>query len=159
MCGGQGFYIAYLSGGPYNPENTVASDIYDFLLVYIELVMRSRNFYYANKITRLAVLAVGAILLTAFVFSSFSKEPSATPWLSGNSTSTQSTKQSEDRININTASLRELMSLPTIGQVTGSHIIEYREKHGQFKHTSDIIIVRGISEHKFRQLEPLITVE
>jgi competence protein ComEA len=51
------------------------------------------------------------------------------------------------------------MDLPTIGQVIGGRIIEYRQQHGPFKRTSDIIIIKGISEHKFRQLEDLITVE
>ena len=77
-------------------------------------------------------------------------EPTATPTF---------VNSPDERVNINTASLQELMSLPTIGQAIGSRIIEYRKRHGRFKHPSDVIIIRGISERKFRQIEDLITTD
>ena len=63
------------------------------------------------------------------------------------------------RVNINTASANELETLPGIGKGLAERIIEHREKYGPFRRPEHLIIVRGISDHKFRALRDLITVE
>ena len=63
------------------------------------------------------------------------------------------------RININTASAADLEKLPGIGPALASRIIEHREKYGPFRRPEHLIIVRGISERRFRALQNLITVE
>lgn len=62
----------------------------------------------------------------------------------------------EDRININTASVTELMRLPGIGQKLAERVIAHRTKHGAFKRPQDIVIVRGFSANRYRQLAHLI---
>jgi len=56
------------------------------------------------------------------------------------------------RININTASANELETLPGIGRGLAARIIEHREKHGSFRRPEHLIIVRGISDRRFRAL-------
>jgi len=63
------------------------------------------------------------------------------------------------RININTASADELEKLPGIGKALAERIIEHREKFGPFRRPEHLIIVRGISDKRFRALQDLITVE
>jgi competence protein ComEA len=63
------------------------------------------------------------------------------------------------RININTASARELKKLPGIGEGFAERIVDHREKYGPFRRTEHLIIVRGISDRRFRALRELITVE
>ena len=63
------------------------------------------------------------------------------------------------RININTASSDELEKLPGIGKALAGRIIEHREKFGPFRKPEHLIIVRGISDKRFRALQDLITVE
>ena len=63
------------------------------------------------------------------------------------------------RININTASARELERLPGIGQGLAERIIDHRERFGPFRRTEHLIIVRGISDKRFRALEGMIRVE
>jgi len=63
------------------------------------------------------------------------------------------------RINLNTASARELEKLPGIGRALAARIIEHREKYGPFRRPEHLIIVRGISDRRFRALRDLITVE
>jgi competence ComEA-like helix-hairpin-helix protein len=63
------------------------------------------------------------------------------------------------RININVASAKELETLPGIGKSLAERIIEHREKYGPFRRSEHLIIVRGISDRRFRALRNLITVE
>jgi competence protein ComEA len=63
------------------------------------------------------------------------------------------------RININVASAKELAELPGIGEGFAARIVEHREKYGPFRRTEHLIIVRGISDRRFRALRDLITVE
>ncbi|HYR76364.1 MAG TPA: ComEA family DNA-binding protein [Pyrinomonadaceae bacterium] len=68
-------------------------------------------------------------------------------------------QQTPRRININTASANELETLPGIGRGLAAHIIEHRENYGPFRRPEHLIIVRGISDKRFRGLRELITVE
>jgi competence ComEA-like helix-hairpin-helix protein len=63
------------------------------------------------------------------------------------------------RININTATANELETLPGIGKGLAARIVEHRERHGPFRRPEHLIIVRGISDKRFRGLRELITVE
>lgn len=63
------------------------------------------------------------------------------------------------RININTASTKELEALPGIGKGLAERIILHREKYGPFRRAAHLIAVRGISDRRFRALQDLITVE
>jgi competence protein ComEA len=63
------------------------------------------------------------------------------------------------RININTASANELETLPGIGRGLAARIIEHREKYGPFRRPEHLIIVRGISDRRFRALRDFVTVE
>jgi competence protein ComEA len=65
-------------------------------------------------------------------------------------------EQSENRININTASVAELQTLPGIGPKLAERVIAHRQKHGAFKRPQDIIIVRGFSANRYRQIAHLI---
>ena len=63
------------------------------------------------------------------------------------------------RININSAPASELESLPGIGKALAARIVEHRDKYGPFRRPEHLIIVRGISDRRFRALRELITVE
>jgi len=68
-------------------------------------------------------------------------------------------QQDSTRININTASAAELEKLPGVGRVLAERIIEHRKQYGPFRRPEHLIIVRGISDRRFRALRELITVE
>lgn len=64
--------------------------------------------------------------------------------------------ETEKGININTASVVELQTLPGIGPKLAERVIAHRQKHGAFKRPQDIIIVRGFSANRYRQIAHLI---
>ena len=52
----------------------------------------------------------------------------------------------EGKININTASAKELSMLSGIGKKTAENMIKYRTQNGQFKSTEEIRNIKGIGE-------------
>ncbi|MGI8786325.1 MAG: ComEA family DNA-binding protein [Pyrinomonadaceae bacterium] len=66
---------------------------------------------------------------------------------------------SDSAININTASVEELEKLPRVGRETARAIVEQRERFGKFHKPEHLILVRRISDAKFRELRGLIKVE
>jgi comEA protein len=61
-------------------------------------------------------------------------------------------------INLNSATVPQLESLPGIGRATAERIVEYRQKNGGFKKVEDLMNVRGIGEKSFLKLKPLVSV-
>lgn len=61
-------------------------------------------------------------------------------------------------IDINKASLRELMELPDIGEVLAQRIIDHREMNGPFETTEEIMEVYGISEKRYEKIKDLIDI-
>lgn len=64
-----------------------------------------------------------------------------------------------NRININTAGVQELDSIPGIGVSTANDIISYRQKNGNFKRKEDIMKINGIKENRYNSIEKYIDVK
>lgn len=60
-------------------------------------------------------------------------------------------------ININTATLEELMSINGLGETKAKAIIKYREENGYFKIIDDLLNVSGIGEALFEKIKEYIT--
>lgn len=61
-------------------------------------------------------------------------------------------------VNINTAGVQELETLPSIGAVKAQAIVDYRTEHGGFKSIEDIQKVKGIGKATFEKLKSEINV-
>ena len=62
-------------------------------------------------------------------------------------------------ININTATTQELEKLPGVGKVTAERIVAHRQQYGAFRRAEHLMMVRGISDGRFRTIRPMIVVE
>lgn len=65
-------------------------------------------------------------------------------------------QEGSGRVNINTAGIEALMTLPGIGSSRAEAIIEYRDSHGGFDSIEDIMKVSGIKEGAFQKIKDLI---
>jgi competence protein ComEA len=73
-------------------------------------------------------------------------------------TATSSNSSNADLVNINTASLDELIALPSIGPTIAQKIIDYRNENGAFSTIEDIMNVSGVGPSIFEDIKDLITV-
>jgi competence protein ComEA len=62
------------------------------------------------------------------------------------------------KINLNTASLDELTSLPGVGEKKAAAIIEYREKYGKFTSLEQLAEVKGIGKKMLEKLQDQISI-
>lgn len=62
------------------------------------------------------------------------------------------------KVNINTASVTELDTLPGVGPSTAQKIVDDRTANGPFKRVEDLMRVSGIGEKKFESLKDYVSV-
>ncbi|MBQ2774494.1 MAG: helix-hairpin-helix domain-containing protein [Clostridia bacterium] len=62
------------------------------------------------------------------------------------------------KVNINTASLLQLMTIDGIGETKAQAIVDYREEHGRFTTIQEITSVKGIGEKTFEKIKDNICV-
>ena len=119
------------------------------------------------KITPVSVLALCCLLLAAFLSGMFIGRNVAggsiqtsillTPGTSQSSATTSSVPLN-GKVNINTATVQELMSLNGIGETYAQRIVDYRNTNGPFTDISQIKNVSGIGDKRFEAIKDFITV-
>jgi comEA protein len=100
-----------------------------------------------------------AFFLAGSVLSFSKKRCSPDPKSGTPDASRKNTQERRDRVNLNEAGIKELISLKGIGEKTAFNIIDYREENGPFFTSEDIMNVKGIGRAKFRKIADHITVE
>ncbi len=65
---------------------------------------------------------------------------------------------SNEKVNLNTATLEQLQTLPGVGPAIAKSIVEYRTKVGKFSKIEDILNVKGIGEKKFQRMKDRLTL-
>lgn len=111
----------------------------------------------------LGILFSGLLLLVITATSSRS-EKYAQPLQENQSFENYSTNQlfqyfvDNEKININKASMDELMNLPGIGEAKANSIIEFRIKYGDFEEIEELSYVSGIGDKLLESLQEMVTI-
>lgn len=114
-----------------------------------------KHSFITSTVLIFAFVVIAVLAATVLWKGDFSKK--AEPVNSSEFTSTPSQTES-GKININTASENELMSLPGIGKKRAEAIIERRETYARFSDISEIKNVEGIGDSVFEEIKDKITV-
>ena len=61
-------------------------------------------------------------------------------------------------VDLNTAGIEELTTLPGIGESLAKRIVDYRTEHGPFESPEALMEVSGIGEKKLEELRDYVTV-
>jgi len=71
----------------------------------------------------------------------------------------QSAAGTEKRIDLNSATVEELDTLPEVGPKLAKAIVAFREKSGPFRRVEELLAVPGISKRRLEKIRPFVYVE
>ena len=63
-----------------------------------------------------------------------------------------------EKVNINTADMDQLMTIPGVGEETAKKIIDYRNSNGEFKTLDQLKSIPGIGEKKYEKMKDMLTM-
>ena len=93
------------------------------------------------------LVAIGVTMVTGEMTFQAADEPSS-----------KAAVKTGDRLDINSATVDELIELPGIGETMAGRIVRFREQNGPFQRIEDLLKVKGIGEKSFQKLRPSIKV-
>ena len=70
----------------------------------------------------------------------------------------QETPALQGKLNINTASLKQIKLLPGIGKKTAAMILDYRTSNGNFKTVEDLLKIKGLGKKTLEKCRPYLTL-
>jgi competence protein ComEA len=117
----------------------------------LDAVERAAHSHFRRR-SMMAPLAFAAVAVTLLV----------TPALAATVTRTETITASvpvRGKVNINTASVKELMTLEGVGKKVADKIVEYRGAHGAFKRAADVRKVEGLGDALWERNKDRIVVK
>ena len=72
---------------------------------------------------------------------------------------TEEPQNTADKVDINTATVKELTALDGIGEGLAGRIVRYREEHGAFLSVDELMNVSGIGESKLSAIRDMVCVK
>lgn len=115
---------------------------------------------------RTLIAAVAAFGLATSVFAADEANTTTTTNVDKTATQTQTTadtttQATTDKVNINTATAKELTKVKGLNSAKAKAIVTYRKKHGDFKAVEDLKEVKGfkkMNEKVLKEIQDQVTV-
>jgi competence protein ComEA len=107
---------------------------------------------------RSILAAVAAVAIASPVFA----DDSATTSTDNNATTTTTQSTEQTKVNLNTASAKDLVKVKGLNAAKARAIVAYRKKHGNFKSIEDLANVKGFKKmnaDSLKAIEDQLTVE
>jgi competence protein ComEA len=82
----------------------------------------------------------------------------ATPGLAADSSKNGPSASPGTPVDLNSATIEALTTIPGIGEVMAQRIVDWREEHGPFRRVEDLMKVKGVGEKTFDKLRPYVKV-
>lgn len=103
----------------------------------------------ADALNRAALLTDGQKIVVPFAGESQTSHPL---------TESETGTMPNDKVNLNHATLAQLMTLPGIGEVKAQAIMQYRQEHNGFQTIDQLLQVNGIGSAIYSQIADLVCV-
>lgn len=103
----------------------------------------------ADALNRAALLSDGQKIVVPFAGESQRSHPL---------TESETGTMPNDKVNLNHATLAQLMTLPGIGEVKAQAIMQYRQEHNGFQTIDQLLQVNGIGSAIYSQIADLVCV-
>ena len=103
----------------------------------------------ADALNRAALLSDGQKIVVPFAGESQTSHPLA---------ESEGGTMPNDKVNLNHATLAQLMTLPGIGEVKAQAIMQYRQEHNGFQTIDQLLQVNGIGSAIYSQIADLVCV-
>ena len=103
----------------------------------------------ADALNRAALLSDGQKIVVPFVGEAQTSNPL---------TESEGGTMPNDKVNLNHATLAQLMTLPGIGEVKAQAIMQYRQEHNGFQTIDQLLQVNGIGSAIYSQIAHLVCV-
>ena len=88
----------------------------------------------------------------------FEPSPATPAPAASGSSSASSAGPAAGPVDLNTASVEQLDTLPGVGPATAAAVIEYRTQHGRFRSVTELLEVRGIGDAKLAAMRSRVRV-
>ena len=99
-----------------------------------------------------------ALMLATTGISGSALAPSSMRAASSAGTASEAKPEAAGALDINVASVEDLMTVQGIGQVIAQRIVEFREKNGPYKSVDDLLKVQGIGEKSLAKIRDRLSV-
>ena len=107
----------------------------------------------------IALSAFAVLGLAVLAYRTYCARPKLQPVHPGEASAEARLAESRGAVNINSADISRIETLPGIGPRLAKDIIDYRAEHGPFLLKEDLLKVKGIGKNKFGGIKDLIVLE